>query len=408
MIIKKYQGKTEAEAMENAKKELGDGIVLMNVKTVKPKGFSKIFKKAYIEITVAKEEEREVTVHRENVKVSLSSSHANPTVAVASDDEKKSSSKNEERLIEEKLDSLHTLLEQQIQRREDVKVPEEKEEVKESKETKEENVDTQDKTKAVLSLIRETVVENEVDPKYADSVLDEVEKTLKQNMPMEHILSNVYQRMILRFGKPECIEPAKEGPKVVFFVGTTGVGKTTTIAKIASRFVVEEKKKLALLTADTYRIAASEQLRTYANILEVPFRVIYTPEEIGEAIKDFANYDYILVDTAGHSQNNEKQRDDMADFVKYDEGKAEREIYLVVSATTKYKDLRNIADKYKKLFDYKIIFTKLDETSEYGNLLNMKIYTGAPMSYITCGQNVPDDIETFNAQGIVKKLLGGK
>lgn len=408
MIIKKYQGKTEAEAMESAKKELGDGIVLMNVKTVKPKGLSKIFKKAYVEITVAKEEEREVTVKRENVAVSLSSSRTNSSAAVRSDAEQESSVKKDERLLEEKLDSLHSLLEQQIQRREDVKVTEEKEEVKEIKENKEEKSEEQDKTAAVLSLIRETLIENEVDAKYADSVLDEVDKMLKPNMPMEHILSNVYQRMILRFGKAECIEPAKEGPKVVFFVGTTGVGKTTTIAKIASKFVVEEKKKLALLTADTYRIAASEQLRTYANILEVPFRVIYTPEEIGDAIRDFANYDYILIDTAGHSQNNDKQRDDMADFVKFAKGKAEQEIYLVVSATTKYKDLRSIADKYKKMFDYKMIFTKLDETSEYGNLLNVKIYTGAPMSYITCGQNVPDDIETFNAQSTVKKLLGGK
>lgn len=408
MIIKKYQGKTEAEAMESAKKELGDGIVLMNVKTVKPKGLSKIFKKAYVEITVAKEEEREVTVKRENVAVSLSSSRTNSSAAVRSDAEQESSVKKDERLLEEKLDSLHSLLEQQIQRREDVKVTEDKEEVKEIKENKEEKSEEQDKTAAVLSLIRETLIENEVDAKYADSVLDEVDKMLKPNMPMEHILSNVYQRMILRFGKAECIEPAKEGPKVVFFVGTTGVGKTTTIAKIASKFVVEEKKKLALLTADTYRIAASEQLRTYANILEVPFRVIYTPEEIGDAIRDFANYDYILIDTAGHSQNNDKQRDDMADFVKFAKGKAEQEIYLVVSATTKYKDLRSIADKYKKMFDYKMIFTKLDETSEYGNLLNVKIYTGAPMSYITCGQNVPDDIETFNAQSTVKKLLGGK
>lgn len=405
MIIKKYQGKTEAEAMENAKKELGDNIVLMNVKTVKPKGFSKLLKKAYVEITVAKEEEREVMTRKEGgaaLSVSQQSSSASSKREV-----KEELPVKEERILEEKLDSLHSLLEQQIQRRDDIKTVEEKEDAKEAKENKEENAEA-DKTTAVLALIRDTLIENEVDAKYADSILSEVKKMLKPNMPMEHILSNVYQRMILRFGKAECIEPAAEGPKMVFFVGTTGVGKTTTIAKIASKFVVEDKKKVALLTADTYRIAATEQLRTYANILEVPFRVIYTVDEIEDAIRDFAGYDYILVDTAGHSQNNEKQRDDMADFVKAAEGKIEKEVYLVVSATTKYKDLLSIADKYKKMFDYKIIFTKLDETSAYGNLLNVKIYTGAAMSYTTCGQNVPDDIETFNAQSTVKKLLGGK
>ncbi len=403
MIIKKYQGKTESEAMENAKKELGDNVVLMNVKTVKPKGFSKLFKQAYVEITVAKEDEREVT-HRKDSAATLTLSGQNPVSAVKNE---RVNPVKEERILEEKLDSLHSLLEQQIHRRDEAKAVDEKEESKETKEEQKNN-EERDRTQAVISLIRDTMLENEVDGKYADSILDEVDKMLKPNMPMEHILSNVYQRMILRFGKAECIEPAKNGPKMVFFVGTTGVGKTTTIAKIASKFVVEDKKKVALLTADTYRIAASEQLRTYANILEVPFRVIYTADEIQQAIDDFSAYDYILVDTAGHSQNNEKQRDDMADFVNYAEGKIEREIYLVVSATTKYKDLLSIADKYKKLFDYKIIFTKLDETSAYGNLLNMRIYTGAPMSYITCGQNVPDDIETFNAQSTVKKLLGGK
>ena len=405
MIIKKYQGKTEAEAMESAKKELGENIVLMNVKTVKPKGFSKLFKKSYVEITVAKEEEREFSP---KAVLQPANEKENTVSASQKTESVNNSLKKEERILEEKLDSLHSLLEQQIQRREEKHTDVLKEESAELPSGNVNKAEATDKTEAILTLIKDTLYENEMEEKYIDSVLDEVKKMLKPDMPMEYILSHVYQRMILRFGKPECIEPAKEGPKVVFFVGTTGVGKTTTIAKIASKFIVEDKKKVALLTADTYRIAASEQLRTYANILEVPFRVIYTVDEVGDAITDFASYDYILVDTAGHSQNNDKQRDDMADFVKYVEGKAEREVYLVVSATTKYKDLRSIADKYKKMFDYKIIFTKLDETSAYGNLLNLKLYSGAPMSYVTCGQNVPDDIEMFNAQSTVKKLLGGK
>lgn len=410
MIIKKYQGKTEAEAMENAKKELGEGIVLMNVKNVKPKGLARIIKPAYVEITVAKEEESEAVARKETAVVQTVSSTSSVRETSA-DSQKKAEIRTDEKILEEKLDSLHSLLEQQIQRREDVRHSDDVTEVKENKESRESretNTAEENTSDAVLSLIRETLIENEVEEKYADSIIEDVKKTVKPNMPMELILSHIYQRMILSFGKPECISPASSGPKVVFLVGTTGVGKTTTIAKIASKFVVEDKKKVALLTADTYRIAATEQLRTYANILEVPFRVIYEVEEIGAAIKDFSTYDYILVDTAGHSQNNNKQRDDMADFVKYVEDKAENEVYLVVSANTKYKDLLSITEKYKKMFDFKMIFTKLDETSAYGNLLNLKLRTGAAMSYITCGQNVPDDIETFNAQSTVKKLLGGK
>ena len=214
--------------------------------------------------------------------------------------------------------------------------------------------------------------------------------------------------MILRFGKAEKIEPAKNGVKTVFFVGTTGVGKTTTIAKIASKFIVEEKKKVALLTTDTYRIAAAEQLRTYANILEIPFRVIYTASEILDAIEAFSDFDYILVDTAGHSQYNENQRETMTEYVETVRDKVETEVFLVLAANTKYKDLLNVADSYKGVSDYKLIFTKLDETDTYGNLLNLKLHTGASMSYITCGQNVPDDIAPFDAQSIVKKLLGGR
>ena len=192
------------------------------------------------------------------------------------------------------------------------------------------------------------------------------------------------------------------------FLGPTGVGKTTTIAKIASSFRVEQNKKVALLTADTYRIAAAEQLRTYANILEVPFRVVYTAQEISQAIEDFKDYDYVLVDTTGHSPNNEAQREGMAELVSSVETTARKEIFLVLSASTKYRDLMKIADTYKEIADYKLIFTKLDETSTLGNIYNLKMYTGAQLSYVTYGQNVPDDIEYFNPQSTVKLLLGGK
>ena len=155
-------------------------------------------------------------------------------------------------------------------------------------------------------------------------------------------------------------------------------------------------------------LAAAEQLRTYANILEVPFRIIYTVEEIEKAMEDFRDYDYILVDTAGHSHQNSAQKESMNKFIHSVDGKADKEVYLVLSATTKYRDLISIADAYREMTDYKLIFTKLDETTTLGNLLNLRLYTGAELSYVTYGQNVPDDIEEFNPQSTVKKLLGGK
>ena len=136
--------------------------------------------------------------------------------------------------------------------------------------------------------------------------------------------------------------------------------------------------------------------------------MIYTMEELENALRDFKEFDYIFVDTTGHSHQNRAQREAMTALVNCVDGLVEKEVYLVLSATTKYKDLLSIADSYRDMADYRLIFTKLDETTAFGNLLNMKLYTGASMSYVTCGQNVPDDIEVFNPQKTVKKLLGGK
>lgn len=417
MIIKKFQGKTEEEAIALAKKELGDGVIVMNVKNVKHKGLFAAFKKPLVEVTVALEEESERfhPVKKEPVtrqKAAESSLQKNTPIT---DAWQKSSNAAYERsnaeigAIGEKLDSLQTLLVQQLQKPEPVKETEPEKETTQKEMAPEKAVEEKDaELVKFMKLLYNVMLENEVDEKYVNQIMDEIEKVHKPNMPFDYALANTYQKMILKFGTPEEIKPAKKGPKVVFFVGPTGVGKTTTIAKIASGFSVEDKKKVALLTADTYRIAAAEQLRTYANILEVPFRVIYTIEELENALSDFKEFDYIFVDTAGHSHQNQAQKEAMTAFVKCVDGLVEKEVFLVLSATTKYRDLLSIADSYKEMADYKLIFTKLDETTAFGNLLNVKLYTGSTLSYVTCGQNVPDDIERFNPQKTVKQLLSGQ
>lgn len=413
MIIKKFVAKTEKEAIENARAELGEGVVVMNVKPVKSKGLFAFLKSPMVEVTVALEEESEkltaavsaissviASSQSKEEEAEKSASDKNTPVTETTEKRENSGVIREKRennsAIEEKLDSLQSLLEQQLQKPE-----EEKEEPQEEK--KEET-----ETDKFMHLLHDTMLENEVDEKYAREIMDEIELINRPNIPFDYALANIYQKMILKFGKPSGVEPASNGIKIVFFIGPTGVGKTTTIAKIASKFRVDEKKKVALLTADTYRIAAAEQLRTYANILEVPFRVIYTVEEINKALEDFKDYDYILIDTAGHSHQNMTQKDNMRNIIHSVDDRVESEVHLVLSATTKYKDLISIADSYKEMADYKLIFTKLDETTTLGNLLNLRLYTGASLSYVTYGQNVPDDIEDFNPQKTVKRLLGGK
>ena len=413
MIIKKFQGKNEEIAVEIAKKELGDNVVIMNVKNVKQKGIFSFLKPQLTEITVALEEE----VEKPKVIPTVFGQTATPFSILSQDMVAKTDtssityqrpneasfesalmkSEKSSNALEQKLDSLQSLLEKQL-----TKPEEQPKQVKSSEDEK------QDEMVVFMQLLYNTMIDNEVNEIYANQIIDEVEKINKSNMPIDYILANIYQRMILKFGNPEGIVASQKGPKVVVFIGPTGVGKTTTIAKIASKFCVNEKKKIALLTTDTYRIAAAEQLRTYASILDVPFRVIYTPEEMENALRDFKEEDYIFIDTAGHSHNNEAQRENMEQFLNRLGDEIEKEVFLVVSATTKYRDLTNIADTYAKMIQYKIIFTKLDETTTVGNLLNLKLHTGAELSYVTCGQNVPDDIENFNPQKTVKQLLGGK
>lgn len=480
MIIKKYTGKTEEEATALAKKELGESVVIMNVRPVRHTGFFSFLRAPKTEVTVALEEDarqgrvltpqtaqaapetkpNEMAVVRpenavkaekkltgidlvaglKNEKPASSMADlarmakagelpplkvsgtadvpADPAgVPAGAEKEKTETAEPREtpsaREIEKKLDNLHNLLEQRIvggqgnaAARETEKEAEKEAPAKEEKNDTEEPEETDSETLSYIRLLYNTLLENEVDERYANELTDEAGKHSGPDMSLDASLASVYQKMVLKFGKPETITPAREGAKAEIFIGPTGVGKTTTIAKLASRLHVQEKKKVALLTVDTYRIAAAEQLRTYATIMETPFRVIYSVDEMKQALEDFKDYDYIMIDTAGHSLHNEEQKETVRSFIEAVTSETESETFLVLSATTKYRDLVEIAEAYARMVDYKLIFTKMDETGRAGNLYNMRLRTGAPMSYITNGQDVPDDIDVFNAQKIVKHLLG--
>ena len=423
MIIKKYVGKTESEATEEARRELGPNIVVMTVKPAKKTGFFSFLQPQKIEVTVALEEETE---RPQRVVLSPQNDNVKPTIRPSEDASqrdtiiasgggvahKQTMYKEENSAIEEKLDNLSNLLEKNFLKTEKDESAESQTVIPEEAPVRAGNAkkapDIPEETMAFIKLLYNTLIENEVDEIYVNQLTDEVEKIAKPGLPFDYALQNVYQKMILKFGKPEPITVDGEGPRAEIFIGPTGVGKTTTIAKLASELSVTLHKKVALLTVDTYRIAAAEQLRTYASILEIPFRVIYSVEEMRQAAEDFKDYDYLMVDTAGHSLHNEELKQGVESFIRVLEDIMECENYLVLSATTKYRDLIEIADAYSEMVAYKLIFTKMDETGAKGNLYNVRIHTGAPVAYITNGQNVPDDIAVFDAQRIVKNLLGGK
>ena len=419
MIIKKYVGKTESEATEEARKELGPNIVVMTVKPAKKTGFFSFFKPQKIEVTVGLEEETERPQRVLSPQKDILSpgkpagedpSQKDTIIASSRGSAFKSEPKDDNSAIEEKLDNLSNLLEKNFLRNEKKDLfdseDSEKDEPPAPKATPKPEVS--EEMMSFIKLLYNTLIENEVDEIYVNQLTDEVEKMSKPGLPFDYALSNVYQKMVLKFGKSEPIEAPSEGPRAEIFIGPTGVGKTTTIAKLASELFITQKKKVALLTVDTYRIAAAEQLRTFASILGIPFRVIYTVEEMKQATEDFKDYDYLMVDTAGHSLHNEELKEEVESFIRVLEDIMDCENFLVLSATTKYRDLIEIADAYSEVVAYKLIFTKMDETGAKGNLYNIRMHTGAPIAYITNGQNVPDDIAVFDAQKIVKHLLGGK
>jgi flagellar biosynthesis protein FlhF len=471
MTIKKFTGNTRDEAILNAKNELGNSVVIMNVKEIRPKGVFGIFKSSTFEVTAALEDDA-IPV-RKNPAAALGEGghfdavagesgvvkHVEPKrtniVPLQPEKQKSVSLGDEDAIAEESLRSAFKAVNEVIQKSENTKAVQKSRnsdsfanaedkrldsllpgnspyETKNPAYTKSQiikpeprinddgfvelkdaiNADMEEKTKTsnrqFVSMLYNVLLSNEVDEIYVNQIIKDMEKVISSGNNLDYLLSNVYQKMILMMGKPKTIVCGEAKPKIVFLIGPTGVGKTTTIAKLASKYKLNYGKSVGLLTTDTYRIAATDQLRTYANILEIPLDVVLTKNDINEAIAKMADCDLILVDTAGFSHKNKEQRKDMEDILNAVDPAFEKDVYLVLSATTKYRDLKAIVDIYKAFTDFNLIFTKLDETDVMGNILNTKLYANSNVSYVCNGQGVPDDFEVVNVQHVVKQLLGGK
>lgn len=200
----------------------------------------------------------------------------------------------------------------------------------------------------------------------------------------------------------EGIQLNRHGVRIVSLIGATGVGKTTTLAKIAARFVLDKGVKAALITADTYRISAVEQLKTYSDIIGLPLEIVYSPDELKVAIHKHKDKDLVLIDTAGRSQHNDYQMKELQDFLAVD-GRIEK--HLVMSSTTKERDAEEILKKFSVCKPDRVIFTKTDETSSVGLILNLLSKNDIAISFLTNGQSVPDDIIPATPAELARLLL---
>jgi flagellar biosynthesis protein FlhF len=191
--------------------------------------------------------------------------------------------------------------------------------------------------------------------------------------------------------------------RLVALVGPTGVGKTTTIAKLAANYRLREKRRVGLITVDTYRVAAVEQLRTYADIIDLPMEVVATPREMREAVTRMSHLDLVLMDTAGRSPRDEVKIQELKSMLAEAEPD---EVHLVLSSTAGAKSLVGTAEKFAEVGTTAMVLTKLDEAQSLGHLVSLVRECNLPVSYLTDGQNVPDDIQVAERAAMAEMLLG--
>lgn len=244
----------------------------------------------------------------------------------------------------------------------------------------------------------------EILPELTAQLMSALRRQVDPGGIQRHDLARIcLQNEIVRLVEPAYAQVTQS--RLLAFVGPTGVGKTTTLAKMAAQYTLFHGKNCAIITIDTYRIGAVEQLKIYAEIMGVPLEIAMSPPEFAEAVRRHQNKDFIFVDTAGRpARNTEKVAELQAYFGVLEE---EADVILVLSSNTKHRDLLRAVRHLGKVNCTKLIFTKVDETDTLGCILNVICHTGSPVIQITDGQNVPDDIQNMYPKKLAKLLTKG-
>lgn len=375
MKIKKFTAPTMPEVMKQIRQDLGPDAMILNSKEIKIRGFLGLFRKSAIEVVAAldpdpiKSNQTEIPNEINEVNSqSLSKGVEEKTAKIESNDN-----------IYREIKQLREMVELQTHSTN--------------------KINYGPKYQHVFNHL----VNQELDEKMVHQVISNVKKSLDNKVdPSSEALHKALKIELEQLVASIPFKPISYDKRVVHFVGPTGVGKTTTIAKIAAKSMLLENKKVAFITADTYRIGAIEQLKTYAKILDIPIEVAYSYSDYQASLEKFSSFDLVLVDTAGRNYQDKQYVDELKDVIKFND---EMDIYLVLSLTTKSKDLLEIYKKFKPIPIKSLVFTKLDETNSYGNLFNIPIMDKLGISYLTVGQDVPDDIVVPSIQTLCEYIM---
>lgn len=348
MKVKKYVGDTIQDTIFKVKADLGSDAIILNTRKYKKGGFLglKIFGEKKVEVLAALEDDN-------------------------------NDASNEKTL--EEIDKLKNMLNNM-----------ERERKKEG--SYEENLSPQ------IADIYNHLLEQGVKENIAQELIEEL-----KNDEEEINAGDLKENIKTAIGNPAPINTG-QSPKIIAFIGPTGVGKTTTIAKLAAKFALQEDSEVGMVTADTYRIAAVQQLETYSDIMNIPLEVVYGEKDLKEVINGkFKDFDLIFLDTAGSSWTDKMQLGRLKNFTDKD---LVTETHLLISLNTKTEDINKILDNFSTLEPDKILLTKVDEASQYGDIINLRKKYNLPYSYITYGQDVPDDIIEADTNKLLEYLLG--
>lgn len=355
MIIRKYIADTMSEALNMIKLELGPEAIIVSKRSIKSKGFMGVFLPKKLEVTAALDEFR-----------SKEPPKAERLEVVRDSAQKKD--------VEKELGEVKEMLQRLV-------------------DDKDKDIKKEKKTG-----IRKQLMDRDV----SEDVINSLSVHARKKEKYKNVVRLPDSALVDEITDLLKVDYSKEG-RVHAFIGPTGVGKTTTIAKLAAIEALNTRKKVGLVTIDTYRIGAVEQLKTYADILGLPLEVINSTDDIEKSMDNLKECDSIFVDTTGRSIKNIMQLSELKlylDRIKPDN------TYLVVSMTTKYHDQLQILKGFSTMDYNRIILTKFDETTTYGSLLNVAYSAKVPLSYITIGQNVPDDITEATKEKLLDFVIG--